>query len=127
MVDSTANRSATRCSMIIGADIVSKLKMNIMCSESALDWGKDGLYRSIPMKTRDAFDDPEDCDKFFESDFKMRAQKKALKILDNDCAKANLSKTVKECHHLSTDEKRSLLELFQQCEDLFEGKVGTWN
>jgi len=52
---------------------------------------------------------------------------KALKILDNDCAKANLSKTVKECQHLSTDEKRSLLKLFQQCEDLFEGKVGTWN
>jgi len=57
----------------------------------------------------------------------MRVQKKALKILDNDCAKANLPKMVKECQHLSTDEKRSLLKLFQQCEDLFEGKVGTWN
>ena len=96
-----------------------------MCSEGAADWGKCGLCRSIPLKTRDAFDKPEDCDKFFESNFEMRVQKKALKILDNDCVKANLPKTVKECQHLSTDEKRSLLKLFQQCEDLFEGKVGT--
>ena len=57
----------------------------------------------------------------------MRVQKKVLKILDNDCVKANLPKTVKECQHLSTDEKRSLFKFFQQCEDLFEGKVGTWN
>ena len=57
----------------------------------------------------------------------MRVQKKVLKILDNDCAKANLPQMVKECRHLSTDEKRSLLKLFQKCEDLFEGKVGTWN
>ena len=127
MVDFTTDRSTTRHDMIIGADTMSELGMNIMCSESTADWGKNGLCGSIPLKTRDAFDDPEDCDKFFESDFEMRVQKKALKILDNDHAKANLPKMVKECQHLSTDEKHSLLKLFQQHEDLFEGKVGTWN
>ena len=120
MVDSTTDRSTTRCDMIIGADTMSELGMNVMCSESAVDWGKDGLYGSIPMKTWDAFNDPEDYDKFFESDFEMRVQKKALKILDNDHAKANLPKTVKECQHLSTDEKHSLLKLFQQHENILK-------
>ena len=121
MVDSATDCTDTCYDVTVGGNMMSKLGMNIVCLLNTLEWGKDGQSGSIPMKTQDAFDDPEDCDKFFESNFETRAQKKALKILDNDHAKANLPEIGKECRHLSTEEKHSLLEPFQKFEDLFEG------
>ena len=66
------------------------------------------------MKTQDAFNDLEECDQFFENDFEAQTHKKVVKLIDNDCAKANLTEIVKDCQHLSTDEKCSLLKLFQK-------------
>ena len=51
MVDSATDRSTTQCGMIIGADTMKKLGVSVMCLESAADWGKNGLYGSIPLKT----------------------------------------------------------------------------
>ena len=50
-----------------------------------------------------------------------------LNALDNDCTKENPEPIIRDQSHLSRQEQASLLALMQKHEDLFEGKLGTWN
>jgi hypothetical protein len=49
------------------------------------------------------------------------------RILDATYVKADLSKTVTECTHLSTEEQTKLLQLLERHKPLFDGTLGYWN
>ena len=76
------------------------------------------------------YDQLENNEIFTDEHLESRASQRLteqLNMLDNDCAKANLETIVRDQTHLSRPEQASLLALMQKYEDLFEGKLGTWN
>ena len=76
MVDSATNCTNTHYDRTFEGDTMSKLGMNIMHSENALEWGEDRQSGSIPMKTCNAFDDQEKCDNCFEKKLKLKHRKR---------------------------------------------------
>ena len=58
----------------------------------------------------------------------MEMTKRVIKILDAKYEKADLPKIVSEtCDHLSNTNKKALLMLLQQYEELFDGTLGSWD
>eukprot|EP00804_Cyclotella_cryptica_P030445 CCRYP_008518-RA/>CCRYP_008518-RA protein AED:0.77 eAED:1.00 QI:0/-1/0/1/-1/1/1/0/91 len=57
----------------------------------------------------------------------LEATKRLIHILDTKYEKADLRAIVKDnCTHLSNPEQAKLLELLQEFEELFSGKLGDW-
>jgi hypothetical protein len=55
------------------------------------------------------------------------ATKRVTQILDTKYQKADLQSIVRDdCKHLSTDQKKKLLQLLKKYESLFDGIVGDW-
>eukprot|EP00804_Cyclotella_cryptica_P004890 CCRYP_004949-RA/>CCRYP_004949-RA protein AED:0.36 eAED:0.67 QI:0/0/0/1/1/1/2/0/493 len=58
----------------------------------------------------------------------LEATKRLIKILDAKYEKADLRASVRDnCKHLSGPEQARLLELLQEFEELFSGKLGDWD
>eukprot|EP00804_Cyclotella_cryptica_P023072 CCRYP_000324-RA/>CCRYP_000324-RA protein AED:0.44 eAED:0.44 QI:0/-1/0/1/-1/1/1/0/215 len=58
----------------------------------------------------------------------LEATKRLIKILDAKYEKADLRAIVRDnCTHLSGPEQARLLELLQEFEELFSGKLGDWD
>jgi hypothetical protein len=55
------------------------------------------------------------------------ATKRVMQILDTKYQRADLQSIVRDsCRHLSTDQKKKLLQLLKKYESLFDGTLGDW-
>eukprot|EP00957_Ditylum_brightwellii_P020841 1571835-Ditylum_brightwellii.AAC.1 len=52
---------------------------------------------------------------------------RVVNILDAKYEKADLEKVINDATSLNKDEKKKLLKLLQQFEELFDGTLGTWD
>ena len=100
-VDSMTKAKDSHYDMIIGGDLMSELGLDIKYSTHTVQWDQ----HEISMKEQGAIDKLDVNDILFEENFESTVNRKLVKLLDNDYAKADLQSVVNECHYLSTQEK----------------------
>ena len=105
--------------MIIGRDMLKDLGIDIQFSNETIDW--DG--HSIPFKDVDSLD----AFHIEEPEAVQEMTSRLGKILDNNYHTANLQEVTKMQTHLSDSERKKLLQLLLEFEDLFDGTLGKWN
>ena len=86
---------------------------------------------TLPMHPHDSLMDPKALNSQFcellEPAAMREATHRAVEILDAKYEKADLPAVIEEhCSHLKTYQKKSLLKLLQQHEELFDGTLGNW-
>jgi hypothetical protein len=123
------NHNATY-DMILGRDLQSPLRMDILFSTGTLVWNE----ISIPMRTgqqREKKHLDEYLDQVIEDvglpELIREELHKATKILDTNYKKADLEEFVKNILHLTNDQKSQVCTLLSNHESLFQGKLGLWN
>jgi len=106
--------------MIIGRDLLSRLKMKIDFESECIEW--DDV--SVPMKDIETpFQDI-----YYGQDDGAVAQEidRIKSILDAKYEPAEPAEIVAQCEHLSEEEKAKLLEVLEEYRDLFDGSLGKW-
>ena len=106
--------------MIIGMDLLTQLKIDILNSSQTILWDT----AEIPMRPRDATLE----DAYFIADPKAVSQATArlTEILDAKYDKADLKQVTEDCPELTNNEKKELLKLLLQYERMFDGTLGKW-
>ena len=116
--------------MIIGRDLQSALKMDILFSTKSLVWN--GM--TIPMRTGQQ-KSQEELDVFLdhmveiasEPDLIKEELYEAVKIRDAEYKKADLDEVLHNIPHLTEAQRTQLREVLFKHESLFEGKLGLWD
>ena len=106
--------------MIIGNDLLERLKIDIKYSTSTIVW--DGI--EIPMRSRDAT--PEDSYIINDQPCIQEASKRIKEILDAKYAPANLEEIAANCTNLNNEQQDDLHTLLKKYESLFDGTLGHW-
>ena len=105
--------------MIIGRDLMTKLKMKIDFEFQCVRWGE----AEVPMRN------PRITEKEFyaqDSEIAMEAMSRVKRILDAKYEAADLKQVVAECTHLSKEQQEKLLEVLNKHKSLFDGTLGEW-
>jgi hypothetical protein len=100
--------------MIIGNDLLERLKIDIKYSTSTVDW--EGL--EIPMRPRDAT--PEESYVIHDAPATKAAIKRVTEILDAHYEQADLKEVVQKCSNLNIQQQEDLLSLLKKYESLFD-------
>ena len=116
--------------MILGRDIQSALRMDILFSTGTLVWNE----LSIPMRTGEQRNQAH-LDRYLDQVIEdatlpeiIRGElHEATRILDSDYKKADLEEFVQNIPHLTYEQKNHLRQLLVKHESLFEGKLGLWD
>ena len=106
--------------MIIGRDILSKLRIDIHFSTLTCTWDS----RTIPMRESSVL--PEQSYLVEETGPVAESTSRLKKILDAKYEKANLPEIVESSIHLKDDQKIKLKKLLTKYESLFDGTLGQW-
>jgi Retroviral aspartyl protease len=113
--------------MILGRDLQSALRMDILFSPGTLVWNE----ISMPMRTgkqREQRHLNEYLDQVIEDlSLPKIIRDEATKILDANYKKADLEEFVKNIPHLTDAQKSQVRTLIYQYEPLFQGKLGLWD
>jgi len=107
--------------MIIGRDLLSELKIDILFSEQIVTWdGHDMPFKDI--------DESKDSHSYHiqETDNLVQAADRLKQILDAKYERADLPKFCADQSHLNYEEQQKLLQLFLKHESLFDGTLGQW-
>ena len=118
--------------MIIGRDLLRKLKLKLDFGDGIIEGGRNGPYegRTTPMKGPD--DVPvdtrptEETKEAYEGDVVKEATKRMTRIQDAVYEKADLRKVVTDNKNLNKKQQKDLLALLKKYEFLFDGTLGTW-
>jgi hypothetical protein len=116
--------------MILGRDLQSALRMDILFSTGTLVWNK----ISIPMHTGQ-HREKKHLDEYFDQvieDFRLselirEELHEATKILDANYKKADLEEFAKNIPHLTNNQKSQVCTLLRNHESLFQGKLALWD
>jgi hypothetical protein len=106
--------------MIIGNNLLERLKIDIKYSTSTVDW--DGL--EIPMRSRDAT--PEESYIINDTPCVKDASKRIKEILDAKYEPANLEEITQNCTNLNDEQREDLHTLLKKYQSLFDGTLGHW-
>ena len=106
--------------MIIGNDLLERLKIDLKYSTSTIEWG--GI--EIPMRPRDAAIDESYI--INDSPSLEDASKRIKEILDAKYEPANLDEVVEKCTNLDIEQQEDLLKLLKKYAPLFDGMLGHW-
>ena len=116
--------------LIIGRDLMSELKLDILFSQSKVSW--EGI--EIPMidyKTLKKY-------KLKKKEFKAyisntsepvvteAATKRVVKILDASYEAADLKQVAEKAKHLTAEERDALYALLNKYKSIFDGSLGEW-
>jgi hypothetical protein len=104
--------------MIIGRDLMVKLGLDAKGSDLSIEW--DDV--AIPWRDMEST-----VDDHYLIDNANLPDGPTKRILDASYKPADLKAIVASPTHLNEDERKSLYALLMQYEDLFDGKLGTWN
>ena len=105
--------------MIIGRDIMSFLKIDVLFSNQTIEWDD----YSMPFKPANAtlvHYHIEESMAISESTDRVR------EILDAKYIPADMEKVSQAQEHLTSDERQDLKTLLEKFEDLFDGTLGKW-
>jgi hypothetical protein len=116
--------------MILGRDLQSALRMDILFSTGALVWNE----ISIPMSTGQQREQKH-LNKYLDQVIEDLSLPKiireelheATKILDANYKKGDLEEFEKNIPHLTGNQKSQVSTLLCNYESLFQGKLGLWN
>ncbi|GFH55792.1 hypothetical protein CTEN210_12268 [Chaetoceros tenuissimus] len=117
--------------MIIGRDLLNKLKIDLRHSNKTIKWN-DVL---VPMKSfSDIWEAKHPTRQEMRATFLRSVEPKATqeetervtKILDANYEKANLEEVVASATSLNREQKRKLLKTLKKFESLFDGTLGRW-
>ncbi|GFH49966.1 hypothetical protein CTEN210_06442 [Chaetoceros tenuissimus] len=117
--------------MIIGRDLLNKLKIDLRHSDKTIKWN-DVL---VPMKSfSDIWEAKHPTRQEMRATFLRSVEPKATqeetervtKILDANYEKANLEEVVASATSLNREQKRKLLKTLKKFESLFDGTLGCW-
>jgi hypothetical protein len=115
--------------MILGRDLQSALRMDILFSTGTLVWNE----ISVPMRTgqqREKKHLDEYLDQVIEDlslpELIREELHEATRILDANYKKADLEEFVKNIPHLTNNQKSQVCTLLSNHESLFQGKLGLW-
>ena len=116
--------------MIIGRDLQSALKMDILFSTGSLHWN--GI--TIPMRTGQQ-ESKETLDAYLDHIIETSSEPEllreelyeAVRIKDSDYKKADLNEIVRNIPHLTEEQKSQVYNMLYRFEPLFQGKLGLWD
>ncbi|GFH50707.1 hypothetical protein CTEN210_07183 [Chaetoceros tenuissimus] len=117
--------------MIIGRDLLNKLKIDLRHSDKTIKWN-DVL---VPMKSfSDIWEAKHPTRQEMRATFLRSVELKATqeetervtKILDANYEKADLEEVVASATSLNREQKRKLLKTLKKFESLFDGTLGRW-
>ena len=117
--------------MIIGIDLLSELNMNVRFSNGTIKWEDQlVLMKSFHKIWKNEYPTRKKPKATVLYSVESKATKEAtdlvLKILDLKYKKANLSKVVEDADNLNKQQKRMLLKLLKQYNELFDSTLGKW-
>jgi hypothetical protein len=108
--------------MIVGRDLQSALRMDILFSNKHLNW--DGIV--IPMRTQNT-----DLSYLYKSSTNLEGSQDMfatastpMSILDAKYEKSNIDATVNTLKHLRSNQQQQLKSLLYKFEHLFDGTLG---
>ena len=124
-VDESASETSNY-DMIIGRDLLEELGIDLVFSNHTMKWDN----ATVPMRNLSWFEDTKMSDKEEEvysmHDPNTTEVERIQNILDMKYAPADLEAITEASDHLSTEDKRLLLNLLKRYETLFDGSLGTW-
>jgi Retroviral aspartyl protease len=107
--------------MIIGRDILSFLKINILFSDQLVVW-KGSKMPFKPVKASVT------TDYYIAKSMAVEEHTNRIKkILDAKYSATDLKKVCSSQSHLKVEKQQKLLALLSKFEDLFDGTLGKWN
>ena len=106
--------------MIVGRDLLAELGIVLDFQQQVIQWDES----EISMKEHDC----KIATHFHVNDSTSMhdATTRLKKILDAKYTKANLKAEVDKCTHLNEEERKQLLSMLKEHEDLFDGTLGAW-
>ena len=127
VVKHDSDKSRPNFDVIIGRKTMRELGAVLDFERQIIKW--DGI--ELPMKDLKELQDVTTVYNFYSESIEPKSTKeatgRAVRILDANYEKADLSKVVAEnCQHLSEIEKEQLLQLLLRYEELFDGTLGDW-
>ena len=105
--------------MIIGRDLLSFLKIDVLFSNETIEWDD----YSMPFKPADA------TLVHYHIEESMAVQSgtdRVREILDAKYVPADMEKVCQGQEHLTSDERQELKALLERFDDLFDGTLGKW-
>ena len=110
--------------MIIGRDLMRKLKMDVLYSNEAIVW--DGLRLPMQEVKNNFMDFNAIIEDTTESDSVKEQMNRMNRILDANYEKPDLKAEVAKMTHLTDFQQTLLKALLGKHEALFDGKLGEW-
>ena len=110
--------------MIIGRDLMRKLKMDVLYSSEAIVW--DGLRLPMQEVKNNFMDFNAIIEDTTESDSVKEQMKRMNRILDANYEKPDLKAEVAKMTHLTDFQRTLLMALLGKHEALFDGTLGEW-
>ena len=110
--------------MIIGRDLMRKLKMDVLYSSEAIVW--DGLRLPMQEVKNNFMDFNAIIEDTTESDSVKEQMNRMNRILDANYEKPDLKAEVAKMTHLTDFQQTLLKALLGKHEALFDGKLGEW-
>jgi hypothetical protein len=112
--------------MIIGRDLMRKLKMDVLYSDNVVTWDE----LRLPMHEVEANGKWHDFNALVEDQAESESVKDSMsrltRILDANYDTPVLEDEVAKMTHLNPIQRNLLLALFKKNEDLFDGQLGDW-
>ena len=121
-----ADRQNTSYDIIIGRDLLAELGINFLFDKRVMVWDNS----SVLMKSHDYLSERKLDD--FEKEIQFMHDpdttdiERIQRILDVKYAPADLEAEVNKSEDMTKSQKEEMLQLLYKYEDLFDGKLGTW-
>ena len=119
-----------RYDMLIGRDLLQKLKIIVNFDDLTVTWDNASIYMRDYNALTNVLKDNSHffwCEEANETDALQSATERIKKILDAKYEKANLDEIVHKCSYLTEHEQFKLLQLLKKHEHLFDGTLGRWD
>ena len=116
--------------LILGRDLMTELKMDILFSQKTLNWEGISIpmrdFRRIQKLRLSKYELKAIINEVKEPIITQQATERIINILDSKYEKANLRAVIEGAKHLNTKEKELLYKLLSQYQDVFDGTLGAW-
>ena len=126
-VDETTDPSKAKYDLIIGSDLMSKLKIDLLYSQQQIVWDE----VSIPMKNRGTISDQNITHDIYElskeSTVIQMSEERHNEIIQAMYGKVDIRKHVQTLQHLTSEQQEQLTQVLQAYPHMYEGAIGTLN
>ena len=126
-VDEVTDPKVARYDMIIGSDLLSELKIDLLYSQKAIVWDNS----VVAMKDRGILDNSELLQDLFElskeSTIIQMSEERHNEIIQAMYGKVNIQEHIRSLKYLSPEQQDKLTQVLQAYPQMYEGTIGTLN